>query len=138
MASFTLLSQCKTEAEGENNDKVKNKRYGAAADTGFGNRGLVMNFFLYEDEGKFFGYLSIEEWEYLEMDGESYIKRICQRMLATVSAGGGEVLVHFYENIPTELSEDFSMEGEREESHTDACRLAGEKDKEAFFTARGV
>lgn len=147
------------------------------------NGGLVMHFFLYEEEGKFFGYLSIEEWEYLEVDGESYTKRICQRMLTTVSAGGGEVLVHFYEDIPTELSEDFYMEGEGEESYTDSCRrgdllfsmkrdgenvittwekpffaeteesiaeenfrewdflscrLAGEKDKEAFLTARGV
>ncbi|MDE6129582.1 MAG: hypothetical protein K2G16_10395, partial [Lachnospiraceae bacterium] len=86
------------------------------------NGGLVMDFFLYEEQGQFYGYLQVEEWEYLEVEGENHTQRIKQRILTTVSNRGGEVFVYFYEDIPTELSEDFSMEGEREESYTGAYR----------------
>lgn len=147
------------------------------------NGGLTMDFFLYEEQGKFYGYLSIDEWEYIEVDGENRTHRIKQRMLTTVSVRGEEVFVYFYEDIPMEFSMDFSMENEWEEAYSGAygrgdllffmkregediittwekpfpaeteeslaerkfserdllsCELAGEKDKEAFLTARGV
>lgn len=74
--------------------------------------GLTMDFFLYEEQGKFYGYLSIDEWEYIEVEGENRTHRTKQRMLTTVSVRGGEVFVYFYEDIPME----FSVENEWEEA----------------------
>lgn len=83
------------------------------------NGGLTMDFFLYEEQGKFYGYLSVDAWEYIEADGEYHTHRTKQRMLTTVSTRGGEVFVYFYEDIPTE---EFSMENEWEEAYTGAYR----------------
>lgn len=86
------------------------------------NGGLVMDFFLYEEQGQFYGYLQVEKWEYLEVEGENHTQRIKQRILTTVSNRGGDVFVYFYEDIPMGFSADFSMEGEREESYAGTYR----------------
>lgn len=63
------------------------------------NGWVGMDFILYEKEGIFWGYLSVDGHEYHGEMADTYQNK---RILTTVQAHAGEVFVYFYEEIPIE------------------------------------
>jgi len=145
------------------------------------NGTVDMDFVLYEKEGLFWGYFSVERREYYKETADAYHQY--KRILTAVQAHAGKVFVYFYEEIPIEGAEGASVKGqedcfgactrgdllftmklegediltawekpflaEAEESLSErrfhsfdiqylSCMLLGEKDREAFLTARGI
>lgn len=81
------------------------------------DNGIVdMDFVLYEQEGLFWGYLSVEGHEYHGEMADTYQHK---RILTTVRAHAGGVFVYFYEEIPIEETEGISVK--EQEDYFGAC-----------------